>query len=347
MNMNKLQNLNQPGRRRFLRGVVGLGLLALLGVGAMTQSVLTGQERGRYAAPGRMVTVGEHRLHLNCQGSGQPLVLLESGLSGWSQDWARVQPALARHTTVCSYDRAGYAWSDEAPAARTGLLAVEDLRTLLRNAGLQGPMVLVGHSWGGMLAQMLAQTHPEEVLGLVLVDALHHDQTASMDPAAHARYSRTMQLLTGSATWLAPLGLTRLAGMPASVVVDKLPPSEQASARAMALQSKNYRALSTEYQGIDPTLELARSLPPVPPVPTIVLSTNALSEFPPGWDQDDMRQHWITGQRSLARETGAKHVVVADAGHYLHLERPELVIASVQEVLQQVQAPAHTHRPPV
>ena len=271
----------------------------------------------------------------------QPLVLLESGLSGWSQDWARVQPALARHSQVCSYDRAGYAWSDEAPQARTGLSAVEDLRTLLRNAGLHGPMVVVGHSWGGLLAQLLAQTHPDEVAGLVLVDALHHDQTASMAPAAHARYDRQMRLLTGSATWLAPLGLTRLAGMPASVVLDKLPVSEQAAARGLAMQSKNYRALHTEYLGIDPALEQARQLPPAPPVPTIVLSTHALSEFPPGWERADMRQHWIAGQHALARDTGAKHVLVADAGHYLHLERPDLVLTAVQEVVARVHA---THR---
>jgi hypothetical protein len=110
-------------------------------------------------------------------------------------------------------------------------------------------------------------------------------------------------LLTGSATWLAPLGLTRLAGMPASVVLDKLPASEQAAARGLAMQSKNYRALYTEYMGIDPALAVARSLPPVPAVPTVVLSTNALSEFPPGWELDYMRQHWIAGQRALARET--------------------------------------------
>ena len=102
------------------------------------------------------------------------------------------------------------------------------------------------------------------------------------------------------------------------------------------MQSKNYRALYTEYMGIDPALAVARSLPPVPAVPTIVLSTHALSEFPPGWELDYMRQHWIAGQRALARETAAKHVVVADAGHYLQLERAELVIASVQEVLQKV-----------
>ncbi len=334
--MNLLKTMHCAARRRWMGGAVGLGLLVLLGAGALTQSVLTSHERTLHAPPGKLVQVGTHRLHLNCQGSGQPLVLLESGLSGWSQDWALVQPHLARHTTVCSYDRAGYAWSDEAAEPRTGLQAVEDLRTLLRAAGLQGPMVVVGHSWGGMLAQMLAQTHPDEVAGLVLVDALHHDQTASMDPDTHARYSQNMRLLTGSATWLAPLGLTRLAGMPASVVLDKLPPSEQPAARALAMQSKNYQALYTEYLGIDPALAVARSLPPVPTVPTIVLSTNALSEFPPGWESDDMRQHWISGQRLLARDTGARHVVVPDAGHYLQLERPELVIAAAQDVLQQV-----------
>lgn len=334
--MKNLKKFNNMGRRRLMGGVVGLGLVALLGAGALTQSALTSHERTLHAPPGKLVSVGTHRLHLNCQGSGQPLVLLESGLSGWSQDWALVQPELAKLTTVCSYDRAGYAWSDDAPEPRTGLLAVQDLRTMLRAAGLQGPMVVVGHSWGGMLAQMLAQTNSEEVAGLVLVDALHHDQTASMDPDVHARYSRNMRFLTGSATWLAPLGLTRLAGMPASVVLDKLPASEQVSARALAMQSKNYRALYTEYMGIDPALAVARSLPPVPAVPTIVLSTHALSEFPPGWELDYMRQHWIAGQRALARETAAKHVVVADAGHYLQLERAELVIASVQEVLQKV-----------
>lgn len=336
--------LNHP-LRRFVHGAIGLGLLLLLGAGAITQSLLTQQERAKHPAPGQRVSVGTHHLHLHCQGSGRPLVLLESGLSGWSQDWALVQPALARHTQVCSYDRAGYAWSDEAPQPHTGLAAVQDLRTLLRNASVQGPIVVVGHSWGGMLAQLLAQTHPDEVAGLVLVDALHRDQTASMDPAAHARFDRHMQLLSGSATWLAPFGLTRLAGMPASVVLDKLPASEQAAARGMAMQSKNYRALYTEYLGIDPALEVARSLPSVARMPTIILSTNALSEFPPGWDRDDMRQHWIAGQRALARDTGAKHVVVADAGHYLQLERPELVIASVLEVLKQVQTNTPAIRP--
>ncbi len=337
--MTKHNHLPSHPRRNLIAGT-SLGLLLLLGAGALTQSLLTEQERSQHPAPGQMVSVGTHRLHLHCQGSGQPLVLLESGLSGWSQDWAAVQPALARQTQVCSYDRAGYAWSDEAPQPRTGLAAVEDLRTLLRNAGVRGPMVIVGHSLGGLLAQLLAQTHRDEVAGLVLVDALHQDMAATMDPQTHVRYNRHMNLLTGSAALLAPLGLTRLAGMPASVVLDKLPAAEQAAAKGMAMQSKNYRSLRQEYLDVDPALETARQLPPLPRVPTVVLSTHALSEFPPGWEQEILRQHWITGQHALVRQTGARHVVAPDTGHYLQLERPDLVLAAVQEVVQQVQTSA-------
>ncbi len=317
---------------------IGAVLLLLLALGATSQYLLTTREREQYPTPGQLVSVGTHRLHLHCQGSGKPLVLLESGLSGWSQDWALVQPELARHTQVCSYDRAGYAWSDEVPQPRTGLLAVEDLRTLLHNASLSGPMVVVGHSWGGMLAQMLAQSHPDEVAGLVLVDALHHDQAVMVDTESYARYNRNMRLLTGSATWLAPLGVNRLMQLPASVIVDKLPAAERASAHAFALQSKNFRTLHTEYVGIDPALEVARNLPAMRRIPTRVLSTHAVRDFPPGWDSPVMRHYWALEQDALARDLGAKHLVVPEAGHYLQLERPELVVQAVVEVLQSIDA---------
>lgn len=316
-------------------GSIALIVAALLGTSAAAQAWLTA--RAQVPPPGKLVSVGDHRLHLNCQGSGTPVIVLESGLSGWSQDWSRVQPELARQTTVCSYDRAGYAWSDEAPAPRSGMETMEDLRVLLRNAGVPGgPRVLVGHSWGGLLVQLYAQRHPDEVAGLVLVDALQHDMYASMDPDARAGYQRNMALLTGSATWLAPLGLARLANQPASVVLDKLPQSERQRARGFAMQGKNYRALYHEYLSIDAALDAARGLPPLKRMPVIVLSTNDLSEFPPGWERADMRRHWIAGQRLLASETGAEQHIVADgAGHYLHLERPALVLDAIRTVWRQ------------
>ncbi len=332
-------------RRQASGGAIGLVLLLLVGLSTTTQSLLTAHERTQYPAPGKMVSVGTHRLHLHCQGSGKPLVVLESGLSGWSQDWALVQPALGQRTQVCSYDRAGYAWSDEAPEPRTGLLAVEDLRTLLRNAGLQGPVVVVGHSWGGMLAQMLAQTHPEEVAGLVLVDSLHHDQAVTVDAASYDGYNRHMRMLTGSATWLAPLGLNRLLGLPASVIVDKLPASERPAAQAFAFQGKNFRALHTEYLGIDPALAVARTLPAIGHIPVKVLSTHALRDFPPGWESPSMRHYWQTEQQALGRDLGTTPQTVPDAGHYLQIERPELVIQAVEDVLQSVRAASRDYGP--
>jgi pimeloyl-ACP methyl ester carboxylesterase len=316
--------------------IIWISLLAagVLGASAAAQAWLTAQ--AQVPPPGKLVSIGDHRLHLNCQGKGGPAIVLESGLSGWSQDWAKVQPALARQTMVCSYDRAGYAWSNEAPSPRSGVETMEDLRTLLRTAGVSGPLVLVGHSWGGMLVQLYAQSHPDDVAGLVLIDALQHDMYASMNQSTRASYQRNMNLLTGSATWLAPLGLARLANQPASVILGKLPPEEQQRARGFAFQSKNYRALHHEYLSIDAALDAARGLPPLKRMPVIVLSTNDLSEFPPGWEIEELRQHWIAGQRLLAKETGAQQHIVSDgAGHYLQLERPELVTDAIRTVWQQ------------
>ena len=315
--------------------VVAVTVTLAVGLAASSVAQAWYSAQAQVPPPGKMIQVGDHRLHLNCQGSGAPVIVLESGLSGWSQDWSKVQPELAKQTTVCSYDRAGYAWSEEARTPRSGVESMEDLRTLLHNAGVQGPLVLVGHSWGGLLVQLYAQHHPDEVRGLVLVDALQHDMYRSMDPDLRASYQRHMALLTGSAAWLAPLGLPRLTNQPASVVLNKLPPQEQAQARAFALQSKNYRALYHEYCSIDAALEAARDGAPLPQIPVAVLSTNDLSEFPPGWEQESLRKHWIDGQRRLARQTGGRHIVVDGVGHYLQLERPALVIGAVREVWQQ------------
>lgn len=323
---------------RLQAGALGLGALLFLtlgSLGALTQHLLEDRATTAYPAPGQLISVGTHRLHLHCQGQGSPLVVMESGLSGWSQDWSRVQPGVARHTTTCTYDRAGYAWSDEVTPAPTGQEAVEDLRGLLRAAHQPGPVVLVGHSLGGLLVQIFAQTHPDEVAGLVLVDSLHHDMTASMPAEAHADYIRHMDMLTRSATVLAPLGAARLANMPASIILEKLPVSTQPSARAWAWQSKNYRALRNEFLGVDAALEAARYLPPLPAVPTAILSSHGMRDLPPRWDSEEMRRHWVAGQQALAHDTTAKHQEFPEAGHYLQLEQPEAVIQAVLEVVQQ------------
>jgi pimeloyl-ACP methyl ester carboxylesterase len=120
---------------------------------------------------GRLVDIGGRRLHLHCTGSGMPTVVVESGSSSFSIEWALVQEKVAGFTRMCSYDRAGFAWSDRGPAENTVEETIDDLHLLLRSASVRGPYVLVGHSIGGMYVRAYQRRYPEEVVGLVLVDA--------------------------------------------------------------------------------------------------------------------------------------------------------------------------------
>ena len=124
--------------------------------------------------PGQLIDLGGWRLHLNCLGkasASQPTAILEAGAGDFSVDWSLVQPGVARFARVCSYDRAGSGWSDLGPRPRTMHQLVWELHTLLDNAGVKPPFVLVGHSYGGWLVRLYGFTYPAEVAGMVLVEA--------------------------------------------------------------------------------------------------------------------------------------------------------------------------------
>jgi pimeloyl-ACP methyl ester carboxylesterase len=124
-----------------------------------------------------MVDVGEHRLHLKCLGQGNPTVVLDGGWGYTSVEWSGwVQPEVANHTRVCAYDRAGMGWSEPEPNPPDATRVARELHTLLQEANVQGPYVLVGHSLAGLYSRIYAKRHPEEVAGMVLVDSTHTDQ---------------------------------------------------------------------------------------------------------------------------------------------------------------------------
>jgi len=126
---------------------------------------------------GGFVEIGERRsLYVACVGSGSPTVVLEAGLGGDTHSWQEVQPHVGRSTRTCAYDRAGIGSSVRRPGVHDASDDVGDLQRLLAGAHLDPPYVLVGHSYGGLLIRLFAQSHPEETAGLVLVDAKGRDQ---------------------------------------------------------------------------------------------------------------------------------------------------------------------------
>src|ERR687893_3124206 len=191
--------------RRVLVGVVGLVVFVLL-AGVLYQLVATKIDAYRwYPPPGEMIDVGGSSMHLRCTGEEgrAPTVVMDIGSGGIGMDWQRVQPGVAKFARVCSYDRAGTGWSDQGTQPRTSQQIVEELHTLLGNAEVQGPYVLVGHSLGGVNVQLYANQYPDEVAGMVLVDSALAD--LDVLPLTESLQPSPVLLKT-----LATIGLTRL-----------------------------------------------------------------------------------------------------------------------------------------
>jgi pimeloyl-ACP methyl ester carboxylesterase len=143
-------------------------LVLILGVNGTAQAA-PGDEV--YAQPGRLITAPGTRLNLYCAGSGEPAVVFDSGWGDWAPVWMIVQPAVAKWTRACSYDRAGAGFSDPGPLPRTSTRIAGELRSALHHAGIRGPYILVGNAFGGDNVRTFAALYPGEVAGLVLVEA--------------------------------------------------------------------------------------------------------------------------------------------------------------------------------
>jgi pimeloyl-ACP methyl ester carboxylesterase len=144
--------------------------------GALYEMIGGWRDAQRFPRRGRFVQVGSIRMNIDCDGQGSPTIILESGSGGPSVDWLMVQPEIAKFSRVCSYDRAGYGWSDSGSEPRSSLQIATELNQLLQAASEKGPYVLVGHSMGGYDIRVYTSQYPNDVVGMVLVDASHEDQ---------------------------------------------------------------------------------------------------------------------------------------------------------------------------
>ncbi len=319
--------------------VSGVYLLfkVILLLGILYENLAGAVERRKYPPPGQMIPVGDHQLHVWVSGSGSgPTVLLEGGAGTPAILLSRIRHYLGPDVRVCLYDRAGYGWSDRAKSPRTGEAVVHELHTLLHEAAVPGPYIIVGHSLGGMYARLYAHRYPGEVVGLVLVEARHEEITR-----------RQPRLLK----WIAPLsyivmlylsflGLTRLLvrvkpGLLTGGrdLIQEHPAELQPVIRMQISRPRLFLTANAEVRRIPQLDEALRAAGDLGDLPLTVM-TGARN----GASWGAFQRVWRETQAQLAGlSRRSRHILVDDAGHGLPMERPDLVAAAIREMMAGIQ----------
>ena len=328
--------------------LLSLPVLFLIG-GASWQAIATAKDTGRTPPPGQLVDIGGYRLHLYCQGSGSPVVIMDAGLGDSWMTWSRTQPEIAKRTRACSYDRAGYGYSDAGPWPRDSHQIVSELHALLGAAKVEPPYILVGHSFGGYNTRLFTSTYPAEVAGLVLVEASHEDQVQRF-PAGMRQLFDGYVAHTRSATWLARFGLERVRGVPA-YDGPGVQPDQLVYADAVGYRTAWYHAIQGEMESFLATSarEVRDSRKPLT-IPLVVITGNAhmaaelhasgLSQP----DADSAQAAWYALQNDEATlSTRSHHVIATQSTHYVNMDQPDLVIAAVDTVLAEIGSAQTSH----
>ncbi|MBS0393939.1 MAG: alpha/beta hydrolase [Proteobacteria bacterium] len=333
----------RPARLRRWLGRIGIGLLAVvavaLAVGAGYEAVGRYRAHQDYPPRGQRVDIGGRRIHLDCRGAGTPTVVFEAGLdTAGSLSWDRVHDAVAALTRACAYDRAGVMWSDPTPREQDAETIAEDLHATLHAAGIDGPIVLVGHSLGGPYAMVYTRHHPEQVRGLVFVDTSHPDQVARLGLPKPSGSQAALNAILNRLSWT---GLVR-AFAPDSPGVPGM--SERTRTVSKAYLAETLGASLAEERALERSLSEAGRLRTLGDRPLVVLT--GLAPFPPEVlaalhlttaDGQRIQSTWRELQDDEASwSSRSRHLIVTDSGHYVQDARPDLVISAVREVVDQV-----------
>lgn len=306
------------GGRHLLYPVIAA--LALASIGAGYQTVAAATDAQAHPMPGQLVDVGGHRLHLSCTGSGSPTVVLEPGAGEMAANLGWITPAVARSTHVCVYDRAGRGWSEPTDTPQDGAQIATDLHTLLHRAGVPGPYVLAGHSFGGLYVLAFADRYPDEVPGMVLVDTTAPGIPTAANSRGESDVLKRISALTSTA---ARFGLSRVY---AQLSYGDLPAQSRDEVRASGATASTLRSTIDEYAQASTSMQEAAALHDFGHKPLVVLTA--------GLGNDAT---WSTAQDRLAKlSSNAVHRVVDGATHEALVADRRYAATTTQAILDVV-----------
>jgi pimeloyl-ACP methyl ester carboxylesterase len=293
----------------------------------------------------QLVDVGGRRLHLHCTGKGSPTIVLMAGGGAFSIDWALVQPKVAPDTRVCSYDRAGLAWSDTGPEDETVEQTISDLHTLLKSGGEKGPYLLVGASVGGIYIQAYQRAFPKEVAGLVFSNSSNRiGRMVNGKPALIWELSEEQIRLTF------PLAASDKGPAPTSEddPFDRLPPDLRSM--RLWLDIKLWQSWEPTKEKPDSTLswreeflkefaETDAGINPLGSLPVVVISSE------PRALKSQRHTHGEATPRLDFLSSNNIHVNATGSGHEIHLYKPDIVIETLTRTVHAIRDPTPLSHP--
>jgi pimeloyl-ACP methyl ester carboxylesterase len=320
--------------------IVGGLIVAAVLVGVSYEQIMRWRAAREYPAQGRLIDIGGRRMQIDCRGSGTPIVIFEAGLDTMgSLSWSAVHDAVAATTRACAYSRAGVMWSEPRAGKFETDNVARDLHALLLAAGERAPFVMVGHSLGGPYIMNFTRLYPQEVAGLVFVDASYPDQVGRMTQAAGKKMEAGLGVfkVANALSWT---------GIPRLVAAHTDSPTIPAQTKLAedAYISRSLGAALQELESLDAILSAAGQLRQLGDRPIVVLT--ATKPYPAAI----LKAMQMTTEQGRRIQTAwkemhdeeaswshhSRHELVPDAMHYIQFDRPDVVIAAVREVVNDV-----------
>jgi pimeloyl-ACP methyl ester carboxylesterase len=289
------------------------------------------------APPGAFYSVNGHRMHLNCTGSGSPTIVLESGLGNDALTWEGVQPLLSRTTRVCSYDRAGFGWSDPLTTPRDADHIADELHGLLGAAKIDGPIVLMGHSIAGIYMRDYATRYPEGIVGIIFVDGSTPLQDENPVMKAGSGKTPPRWVFEPLAKFAMSLGVPRILGMCSQSI--KGFDAHAAKLQAEDICHSHISAMFDYMDGIHQSGLETMDTGPYGAIPILIFSESP-DKIPAGISADAVNV-WNGMQEDLKKlSTRSRRIIAKDSSHYIHLDRYELIEREVPLFIEQIRGTA-------
>jgi len=273
--------------------------------------------------PGNMYDLGGYDLQMYCTGKGSPTVIIDTGLGSSSMEWLDIQHTIGKNTRICSYDRAGYGWSDGGPGPRDVELLANELHQLLAEAEIDPPYLMVGHSFGGYVVQYFTETHPDAVAGMVLIESSHPEQATRLKALLDSKDNNDESRPRNESINHVMLSQSRgnPMGTPAQI-------GEFLNSRRKALYSQ-----MDELKHFAESGQQVAAKRPLPEMPLIVISRGQ-----PVWTSAEggkaAEVEWQQLQKELSALTRQSERRIAQhSGHNVHQDQPDMVIEAINDVL--------------